>query len=349
MSGRRLLSRVRLDLLWALLGFAVLQLVLAVLVEHCLPDVRDPEWTAKLSRLRARRAEQPNATLVLMLGSSRASMGFRAADLGKDVLACNAALSGAGPLLELICLRRLLAAGIRPDLLLVEVVPYHFNQPAERTLEELTLNGSRLRQSEVRFSRPYLDGSDRVSRQWWKARLLPGVLQRAELRNHLALDTFEPWANSDDGLRFMDAHGWHPRFLEADPQPQRAAHEQAQAKYTEYCRTFRRAERPAQALADLLAICRQEGIAVRLVLMPEDTTFRELPSPEARAGTEQLLAEISRTGHAPVIDARAWVRDEDFWDGHHLLPAGATEFTRRLGEMLLFPFPPGKLRPPLSP
>ena len=156
--SRRLLIRVRLDLFWTLLAFIVVQFVLAVLVEQCLPDVRDPEWAAKLARLQARRGEQPHTALVVMLGSSRASMGLRAADLSNDnVLTFNAALSGGGPLLELISLRRLLAAGLRPDLLLVEVVPYHFNQPADRTLEGMTLNGSRLRQAEIASLRPFLD------------------------------------------------------------------------------------------------------------------------------------------------------------------------------------------------
>ena len=130
----------------------------------------------------------------------------------------------------------------------------------------------------------------------------------------------------------MDGHGWHPRFLEPDPPAQRSAREQALAKYTAYCRTFRRAPGPTQALTDLLAICHNQGIAVRLVLMPEDSGFRGLLSTEVNGGTRQLLDEMSLGWQALVIDARAWVGDEDFWDGHHLLPGGAATFTRRLRE-----------------
>src|SRR5262245_50712176 len=137
--GRRFSARrVRRDLLWFVVAFALIQLGLAWSVEHCLPDVRDPEYTAKEERLRTLRAARPDDALILMLGSSRASMGLRAAELSRDgALVFNAALSGGGPMLELVCLRRLLAVGIKPDLLLVEFVPYHFNQPDEASLEEL--------------------------------------------------------------------------------------------------------------------------------------------------------------------------------------------------------------------
>lgn len=338
MSRRSLTQRVRRDLLWFLLGFVLLQLSLSVAVERCLPDVRDPEYAAKEARLLARRAERPNDVLIAMLGSSRAGMGFCAGDVRPRVTAFNAALSGGGPMLELVCLRRLLAAGLRPNLLLVEVVPYHFNQIGGRCLEELTLNGSRLRQSEVAALRPYLEGPERLDRQWWKARLLPGVLQHAELRDHLALDTFEPWAASGDGMRLMDGHGWHPRFLRADPPKQRIDKDRSLARYEPYCRHFHRAERPSQALTDLLTACRAEAIPVELVLMPEDATFRALPSAEVRTGTEQFIEELSRTWKVPVIDARAWVADEDFWDGHHMLPAGATAFSQRLTDVVLRPW-----------
>ena len=38
-----------------------------------------------------------------------------------------------------------------------------------------------------------------------------------------------------------------------------------------------------------------------------------------------------------MIDAREWVPDVGFSDGHHLLPAGATTFTDRLGREALIP------------
>jgi hypothetical protein len=39
----------------------------------------------------------------------------------------------------------------------------------------------------------------------------------------------------------------------------------------------------------------------------------------------------------PLIDARDWVDDDGFWDGHHMLPAGAAQFTHRFEREALQP------------
>lgn len=334
--------RVR-DLPWFLLAFVAGQLVLGTAVEHALPDVRDPEYAVKEDRLRQRRREKPDHALVVMLGSSRASLGLRAALLSelldsRGVLVFNAALSGGGPVLELVCLRRLLAAGLRPDLLLVEVVPFHFNQPAGLALEERVLNGVRLRQSELAGLRGYWQEPERQERQWWKGRLLPALLQPTELREAFGLDTVG--ADSDDPHQRIDSHGWHPRYPGPSPERQRVAAAQALRQYAPFTGTFRLASRPVQALADLLAACRSEGIPVQLLLMPEGSAVRGLYSPEVRDGIDRFLAEFCETWQVPLVDARGWAADEWFWDGHHLLPAGAWIWTLRLGGDVLLPLVP---------
>ncbi len=66
-----------------------------------------------------------------MLGSSRTCHGLAAdelherlsRELGRPVSVVNAGLPGSGPFTELLLWRRLRRDGVRPDLLLVEVLP----------------------------------------------------------------------------------------------------------------------------------------------------------------------------------------------------------------------------------
>src|SRR5207248_1044291 len=126
-SARRTFARrSALTFVWAVAAFAAGQLVLGLAVERWLPQARDPDYAAKVERLRARRAEAPDRPLVLVLGSSRVQLGLRGGPVyadGRTALVFNFGLSGAGPYLEALCLRRLFAEGVRPDLLVLEVLP----------------------------------------------------------------------------------------------------------------------------------------------------------------------------------------------------------------------------------
>jgi hypothetical protein len=68
---------------------------------------------------------------------------------------------------------------------------------------------------------------------------------------------------------------------------------------------------------------------VVLLLMPEGSAFQALYTPAARPGIEAFLADLSRSRHLPLIDARHWIDDDGFWDSHHLLPDAADLFTDR--------------------
>src|SRR5437763_10517665 len=110
---RRFSRRSAFALLWGVAAFFLGQLLLGVIVEHWWTEARDPEYTAKMQRLSARRAEAPDRPLVLVLGSSRVQMGLRAGDLhadlnGRPALVFNFGLGGGGSMLEAISLQRLL-------------------------------------------------------------------------------------------------------------------------------------------------------------------------------------------------------------------------------------------------
>ena len=82
------------------------------------------------------------------------------------------------------------------------------------------------------------------------------------------------------------------------------------------------------------------------MLSPESSEFRGWYPEAARARIDSYCDELRRDYGVRVIDARSWVADEDFIDGHHALPRGAATFTHRLGRDVLQPLVAGKLPPP---
>jgi hypothetical protein len=313
------------------LSFACLQVGVGVSLDCWLSGARDPEYALKERQLRDRRAEAPGRPLVVMLGSSRTLLGLQAGRLGAEdrAVVYNFGVVGCGPVLEGVYLRRLLAAGIRPDFLLVEVLAPALNRTGGRPLEEGWLNGRRLGPAEVARLWPYHSHPTRLLGQWGQARCLPCAGHQAGLRGLLGLD---PLATE------WDAHGWQPSPARGlKPLARRRLTAAAHRQYEDSLGEFRLAEGPARALNDLLDLCGREGIPVALVLMPESAEFRDFYAPGLRAGLTSYLGEVSREKGVPLIDASGWVGEGGFWDGHHLLPGGAAEFTDRFGHEALQP------------
>src|SRR5262249_53740330 len=100
---------------------------------------------------------------------------------------------------------------------------------------------------------------------------------------------------------------------------------------------FRLGEPSCRAQRDLLQLCRDEGIAIALLWMPETAAYRSWYGPDVLARVRAFLGEIGRDYGAPLIDAREWVGDDGFSDGHHLTTAGAAVFTERFGREALLP------------
>jgi hypothetical protein len=327
---------------WAVLAFAGLQLTLSFGLEYGGPGECDPYFREKLERLQDRLAETANPTLVLMLGSSRARTGFcarRLCGFGKDpgLVAFNFGISGVGPMLETVHLRRLLAAGVRPDLLFIEIFPAAMVDDDGRPFEYKWLHGRRLQRDDFPVLHVEASKWAKLLWQWGTSRALPCTGYRGELRYLLGLGGFGnrfyhgfPWAGGD-------AYCWQPDLLTATAEQRARYLGLARSQYSGPLAGSRLARRSTQAVAELLGLCRDQGIAVALVLMPESSEFRTWYSAALRAGVDAYVAHLRRTWGVPVIDAGRWLPDADFWDGHHVLPAGAAAFTDRLGREGLGP------------
>lgn len=332
---------------WGVLFFVGLQLALAVPMERWRPDLRDLEYGHKRARLRARLAERPGHPLLLVVGSSRANHGFHPAALpplpavrpprGGEAavpVAFNASLMGSGPIVELLCLRRLLADGIRPDWVLLECWPPFLQQEGDRA-EINKIPVARLAWRDLDVLAAYYPSRRGLYQDWCLARLAPWSSSRFTLLTQYARDWLPREMRRDDQWGRLDESGWLPYPHSGDPASVAERLPRVHQTFRVALEQFRVSEPADRAVRQALALCRKEHIAVALLYMPESKTFQGWYPPAARAAADAYLRRLSRECGVPLLDARDWSPDADFADGFHLLPRGADAFTARCGRELL--------------
>ena len=152
-----------------------------------------------------------------------------------------------------------------------------------------------------------------------------------------------PWHLRFDWSRTTDEHGWSTPLVESVTAEQyREGLMRAATEYVAVLANMTPGGGAARALADLLALCRDHGIPVRLVLMPESEGFRAFYPPGA---TERLYAFLHRLCveyGCDLTDARAWLPDAAFTDGHHMMRPGADAFSDRLSREAIVPLLRGR-------
>lgn len=312
-------------------AFVLFQVGLNVALDTTRPEWRDPEYGHRLKRSRV--APRP---LAVVLGSSRPQMGLAPLHLGVDgVTVFNHAQAGCGPVREVLTLHRLLADGVVPDFVLVEVLcpVLAGNAAAEQLLTPEALSFADL----GRLA-PYCDDPVSLRAEWAKTRIVPAYSHRVGLMNHFYPRAVRSDQRTDFLWRDVQSDGWHPYPFGEIPAAKRAdGTELACRQYAPYFPDFRVAERPRRAYRDLLATCRDRNIPVAFFVMPESATFRSWYSTAARDGVAAYLAELRAV--APVFDARDWLPADGWYaDGHHLMRPGAEAFSRRFGAECVGPW-----------
>jgi hypothetical protein len=331
---RRFPARAALG--WGLLTFLGLQVLLNLALEFC-PELRDREYTFKRDRLREQLAANPGKRLVLVLGNSRPEVGCRPLLMsavrtarGEEVHVFNYAMIGCGPVMQRICLERLLADGIRPDWLIIDCWAPGWHQEGD-SAEDNRIRLSRLNWSDLCLLRRFAVEPRRVVRNWCAERALPWYSTRFALLE-LVAPNWLPWeARRQNRWRTVDSAGWFPKPFHGNAADRQRLTAQAREEFGQYLRRFHQAETADHALREMLDLCRRERIGAALLYLPEASSFRDLYSPVMREQVERYLTGLSAEYQVPLIDARLWVDDEGFSDGYHLLPEGAATFSERLG------------------
>lgn len=337
-------------IVWTALFFFASQMVLSIYLNCQRPELRDPAFGFRLQTLQQRLKDNPSSSLVLVLGSSRAMNGLAPAHMpiqldynGNDLVIYNFALPGSGSIRELMTLRRLRAAGIKPDCVLIETWPVLWSEDgafAERPL----VAADELRWSDWTVLSHALPGKIELFARTLKGNLIPLVSYRSRLLHAGARD-FLPRA-MDRGLTREDADwtcsdgtGWLPyRKLPADANALRHEVQKGLLVAAPLLHPLRISPDYDRALRDLLDDCRDAGIKTALFLMPEHSECRHWYTAQTHAIVRAYLRQLREKYSCPVLDARDWASDDSFADFCHLAPWGVPSFSRRFAVEALSPW-----------
>ena len=337
--------RARQAVLAGALLFILGQLAVGILSEWYL-RIRDPLYGDKFVKLERRlnRSGQ-SATMVLMLGSSRTGLAFHgrrvearlSSELQQAAVAFNFGIPASGPVTHLVYWNRLCQAGVKPDLLLLEILPSMLADGHGGPLEGHWFYADRVTTSEVPVLIKYGFPERAVRQRHLSSLLWPAYSLRFQLMSRI-IPSWLPWQVRFDWSRGADECGWGTTQSQTvDPVLRDAGVRRAHAEYAGILSQLQPGGGAMQALKDLLQSCREQQIPVFLVLMPEGSEFRSWYPPEKLTTLKQTLHLLGTEFGAPLIDAQNWLPDEAFYDSHHMFAAGAEAFSDRLLEEAILP------------
>jgi hypothetical protein len=337
----------RNSLLWGLAVFALLQLCFALVIEWRLPELRDPSYSVRIAALQRRLTSPrpaPRPKLVIMLGSSRTLYALRGSlvetelerQLGQPVIVFNLGSPAAQPTAYLLNFGRLLQDGIRPDLLLIELMPAYLDRP--RTAGTTWIDAEQLEQRDLALLHRYqLPSAQELICNWWHGLPVPWYTCRLAILSE-AIYRIQG-ISSMSWQHGCDPSGWlSGRPAVVAPEIRRHELNHASNEFVQALQSFELGGPNAEAIRRLVQESHREHIPVALVLMPEGPIFRSWYPEKSWRQVEEFMGEMTAQHHVPIINARDWVQEEDFSDSHHVLNGGTRVFTERLAREFLLPF-----------
>ncbi|HVA49622.1 MAG TPA: DUF1574 family protein [Pirellulales bacterium] len=334
------------------MSLGLIHLALSALVGWGPAEFHDPLYGEKLDQLRSHLARAPKGTpLVLVLGSSRALTGLNARRLEqrlaetrrRPVVVYNFAVPGGGPVTELLLLRRLLDAGIRPDTLILETSPTFFAEVAvPDNLTWLESHGIGL--GERNWLESYGPLADPRSVTTTSGVLVPWYRHRFALVRWVARGFMPsiPWGVLSS---WFDEHGWEPIGGDRRSDQMYAQFVAAErGALGPYFQNSRLAPASRRVFQDLLTLLDSQQIRTVLALFPEGSDLRRWCPAEFRARVMAALGSVGREREVTIVDGHDWLSDDDFFDPIHLIASGADRFTDRLAGLTAF----SDIRAPLA-
>ena len=333
-------SAARAALASGLTAFLAATVGMAVALETVMPEWRDPEFGHRLARVRFAQRED-SRPVVVVVGTSRTQNAiFPGAMSLPDTAGAprvfNFGQSASPPLKELLTLRRLLDAGVKPVAVVVEILPASL--ATDGTAEQqLAVQAPRLSAADLGHLAPYCADAEALRLGWLRARSNPWHAQRQVLMNHW-LPRWQPWRwRFESQWTSLDAEGFQP-VPGVSPEFRAKAVAHARKEYAGAFARFAPGAASTRAVRDLVALCREHEIPVAFFVPPVSPAFRASFAPGVYSAGEAHLLALARRLDVPVFPAPRDMAEDEFLDGHHLLRHGAAKYSRWLADNHLKPW-----------
>jgi hypothetical protein len=347
-------SSARLGVLCGVFAFTLLTVGLLALQEDLHPEWRDPEFGYRLHQLKEWKKKAPDRPLILALGSSRiqfglspVAMGF--ADISDEPLVYNFGYQGSLPNLVALNLLRILDAGIRPQCVLIEFVPFshaRFNSSTGSSFSDY------LRRWPNRFSLrdvvrmgqlgETIGDNREAGGQWLLGYAKPWYTHRLVMLSHWLPD----WLTQSKRVPLSginqpnDEYGFtqliENTITDAKRRSNLASVRNVREPFDRELTNLGKIPPISPMMRYLVNRCQLEGIDVIFLWFPESPSFREW-FPQFQAIGETYTRELSHE-YGVTFFPEANLPDEDFTDGVHLLKEAAERYSRWLAETHLKPW-----------
>ncbi len=317
--------RGRRALLCAAGVFVTIQLATGLALDYGLPQVRFPAFYLSLGRLDGLR-RSPNVVLLgssrtgHLLGEAEVNLTMREATGDPDIECYNACVLGGDVVVAERMFHRLLARGVAPRQVLIEVTP-----------EQVCRRNGWLRQYHFMLLR--WDDLPSFLTELVRTHDLPRFVSmrcvplyyyrdplRKEIARHLPLQpdaaapstAVEPVAPARTTLR--DIHDL-PRWF----------------------RDYAIGGNSAAALERLLALCRARGIEPILYSPPLSSAHRGYYTSEIESAFQGYMTDVTHRYSCRHVDYRTLLPDSMFIDHHHGAPEAMPLFSRKIAREVLAP------------
>ncbi|MCZ2342269.1 MAG: hypothetical protein LC104_10805 [Bacteroidales bacterium] len=226
-------------------------------------------------------------------------------------------------------LNRLIEKDVKPDYLLVEIHP-GFVTPGQPPFESRWLHPYRLRPDEVTRLRSFGWDVESPPQHGWSGWLMATASYRMSLLNRYAPVMLPCPFGLTLGARSSPDGFVRGEEMSRERYPRALA--RTKLDYSPILVNYQTGGAGTAAIRDILTQCHEYGITAALMLMPESSEHRSWYGEAGYADVTNFAQGLGREFGVPVVDAREWLPDEGFADGHHLTGSGADMFTERLAK-----------------